>query len=573
MSGRLISVGAVALVTSLILTACGVPQEEYDAAVVELDTLTTSLENLQAERDKLESEYEILIAEVQASEEATPPPVQTALAPIQGSDSEPSPTQATSAIDENSEALIDEVQEPVAEEEPVDPEDVAIDSPPDGSEPGVRADVVIDTEYPVDSPLSLTDADMLFSASTIPVFELELPDGEWEWLQKNPVLEEYREATLTYEGQDMGLVGLRFKGSVGSLQVCVDSQGNLLPQMGCSKLGMKIKFDFVDEDKRLFGVKRLNFNSMTRDATKMVEKISFGLFRDMGIPAPRAGWAVLRVNGTSHGLFALIEQVDGRFTDDRWPDGGDGNLYKEVWPLTSLEEYYGTGIETNSETATHEQMVAFSEAIATAAPSDLLAVLEEWTDVDQLYNFLAVNDAIVNWDSITTWYCVDEVCAPHNYYWYQHETDNRFTLIPWDVDNTLRPLSTPALAMWNRLDDVPHWTVSPDDCSIRYPTGWGSQVGAPGCFSFFQALVSDQSRYAEAIQNLLDGPFDIETLRNQIDQYADLIREAVAVDPILPGVGQWESAVRTLKNDLNQLTRQLESYRDSAVANAESVSN
>lgn len=573
MSRKLIPVGAVALVISLILTACGVPQEEYDAAIVELDARATSLENLQAERDKLENEYEILSDEVQASEEATPPAVQTAPAPIEGSDSEPSPTQTTSAIDQTDEALTDEAPEPADEEEPVDPEDVAIDASPDGDESGVSDDVVTGIEYPADSPLSRTDADVLFSAAIIPVFELELPNEEWQWLQRNPVLEEYREATLTFEGQDMGLVGLRFKGSVGSLEACVDSQGNLLPNMGCSKLSLKIKFDFVDDDKRFFGVKRLNFNSMTRDPTKMVEKISFGLFRQMGILAPRVGWAVLTVNGTSQGLFSLIEQIDGRFTDDRWPDGGDGNLYKSVWPLSSSEEYYATGSQTNSETATHEQMVAFSEAIATAAPSDRLTVLEEWTDVNQLYNFLAVNDAIVNWDSITTWYCEDEVCSPHNYYWYQHETDNKFTLIPWDVDQTLRPLSSPAVAMWNRLDEVPHWTVSPDDCSIRYPTGWGSQVSAAGCFSFFQALVSDQGRYAEAIQNLLDGPFDIELLKDQIDQYADFIRETVAVDPIIPGIGQWERAVRTLKNDLIQLTRQLEYYRDSALANAENASN
>jgi len=403
------------------------------------------------------------------------------------------------------------------------------------------------------SPLNRNDADALFEAPSIPIFELELPENEWVELQENALLEEYIEAELTYGGENMGPVGLRFRGAAGSLRGCIDENGNLT----CVKLGLKIKFSEYERDKRFFGMKRLNFNSMARDSTKMAEKISYGLFRDMGVPASRAAWAVLKVNGASLGLFAMVEQVDGRFTDDRWPEGGDGNLYKEVWPKSPFEGAYDRGIKTNEETATHERMVAFHTAMDSAAPPDRLTVLDEWTDVGQLYNYMAVHDAIMNWDGVTAWYCSGGGCGPHNYYWYQHETDNEFTLIPWDLDSTLRPQSPHVM-----MNYVPHWTLPPADCSRRFPAFFDIQLAAPGCFPIFQALASDLGRYAEAVQSLIDGPFGVARLTDQIDGYTDFIRQAVAEDPALSGVGPWEASVERLKADLGLLTLKLEHHRD-----------
>ncbi len=57
----------------------------------------------------------------------------------------------------------------------------------------------------------------------------------------------------------------------------------------------------------------------------------------MGTIAPRAAWANIVVNGESYGLYGMVEEVDGRFADNRWPGNGSGNLYKEAWP-TNPEE-------------------------------------------------------------------------------------------------------------------------------------------------------------------------------------------------------------------------------------------
>lgn len=406
----------------------------------------------------------------------------------------------------------------------------------------------------LDTPFALDDADTLFETDSVPVFELSMPDAAWDRLQEQAILERYTQANLTFNGRDIGEIAVRFKGAFGSLVLCFDEEGNLT----CPKLSMKLKFSEYEENKRFFGLKRLNLHSMARDESKLREKISYKLFRDMDIPAPRSSWARLVVNGESLGLFSLVEQVDGRFTDDRFEGGGDGNLYKETWPATDVEGYFEDGIDTNEETATHETFIGFYDALASAGDSELLSTLEQWTDVDALYTYMAVHDGIGNWDGVTAWYCGDYGCFPHNFYFYQDETEDFFTLIPWDLDATLRAV-TP-------FDHVPHWT-DPGDCNTRYPVFGLIEVQAAGCTPVFQALASDRSRYEAAIDSFLTGPFQLDALESQIDQYVDFIDEEIEADPTMYGLMPWLADVDRLRGELPLLLEKL-----TALRNGESIS-
>jgi hypothetical protein len=402
------------------------------------------------------------------------------------------------------------------------------------------------------SVLIRRDANTLFSSTEVPVFELSLPSSEWEALQRNAVREEYTSAKLWFEGEAVGWVGLRFKGGHSTLFACVEREANAR----CAKLSMKIKFNKYQKRKRLFGLERLNFHGMTRDATKMSDKIAYELFRNMGIVAPRSHWARLVINGKSQGLFALVEQIDGQFAADRFevPVKGNGNLYKEVWPIDADESYFARGIKTNKHVATHERFVAFGSELASAKPHEVLSVLDKWSDTDQLYAYMAVDDAISNWDGISAWYCEGEICDPHNYYWYVDETKDKFTLIPWDMDQALT-IRTP-------LAHIPHWTTQPSDCRKRYKAFRKTELTAPGCEVFFQGLLTERSRYADAIQKLLDGPFQEKLIHAKIDRYADIIEDEIAKDPALVGVESWRASVDDLKERIPLLILKLEALRD-----------
>lgn len=118
-------------------------------------------------------------------------------------------------------------------------------------------------------------------------------------------------------------VGIALKGSyIGSF---ADLDG---------KAAFKIRFDFVDPTGDFLGLAGLKLNNMREDASQLHEALGYGLFAATGVPAPRAGYAEVRLNGDSYGLHAAIERVD-----DVW--------CSRIYP-TTLHVYEGTfGLDVN----------------------------------------------------------------------------------------------------------------------------------------------------------------------------------------------------------------------------------
>jgi spore coat protein H len=387
------------------------------------------------------------------------------------------------------------------------------------------------------------DASELFAAQSVPTFDLSLPPERWLYLQAHAVDEEYEPAELRFRGEVVGQVGLRFKGSVGTLTNCFDAEGNLV----CRKLSMKLKFDQYASELRFYGLKRLNLHAMMHDASLLHEKLTYDLYRELGVAAPRSSWAIAQVNGVSLGLFSLVEEVDGRFTKDRWRDEGDGNLYKEAWPLSTEPADYVSALETNEETATHEAFAAFAAELQ-AAPdaASRRQALGRWMDLDLLARYMAVDDAIANIDGATAIYCspVDPTaCRNHNYFFYLSEDQARFQLVPWDTDATLWPQTS--------YDNVPPWQVTPESCDVRYRVGFeGANLTAPGCDPLFSGLAAELSDYDRALASLLEGPFSLRTAADAIDRHAALIADAVAAEPGGQSVERWQSEVALLKHNV-----------------------
>jgi spore coat protein H len=387
------------------------------------------------------------------------------------------------------------------------------------------------------------DAAELFSETELPTFELSLPPERWQYLQAHAVDEQYEPAELRFRGEVVGQVGLRFKGSIGTLTNCFDADGNLT----CRKLSMKLKFDEYAPDRRFYGLKRLNLHAMMHDASLLHEKLAYDLYRELGVTAPRSSWGIARVNGVSLGLFSLVEEVDGRFTKDRWKDQGDGNLYKEAWPLSTTADDYAAALETNEETATHDAFAAFAGDLH-AAPDAAArrTALERWMDPELLARYMAVDDVIANIDGATAIYCSPEdaaACGNHNYFFYLSEDQARFQLVPWDLDATLWPQTI--------YDNVPPWQTTPEDCSERYAIDFdGVTLAAPGCDPLFSALAHDLTDYDRAAAALLEGPFAIDTAREAIDRHAAFIADAVATEPGGQSVERWQSEVAMLKHNI-----------------------
>jgi hypothetical protein len=242
----------------------------------------------------------------------------------------------------------------------------------------------------------------------------------------------------------------------------------------------------------------------------------------------------------------MVEEIDGRFTDDRWPEYGDGNLYKEVWPTEADPAEFRAALRTNTEEPVVTGFETFATALTSAPREQALATLSGYTDVAYLARYMAVDDAVANYDGVTYFWTDGSVRFNHNYYFYE-DAPRHFTLVPWDVEATF----------WINPDHAaPHWTELPEDCSLTYPY-WSGMAAAPGCDVVFQALLDQVDAWKAASRELLDGPFGVDAMLAKIDAHEAFLAEEAHRDPTPPMYTSFGMAVQNLRDTVPALRSRL----------------
>ncbi len=388
--------------------------------------------------------------------------------------------------------------------------------------------------------------DIVFDQATVRTYNIVISDEEFASLSADPTAEVYVQAAVEIDGQRYEPVGIRYKGFFGMLRFCFQEGRQV-----CDKLSWKLKFNHYDPALRFHGLKRLNFHSMNSDETQMREVLSYEVFRDAGVPAPRAVHALLELNGEPLGLFALVEDIDDRFIADRFRDRGRGVLYKEVWPgniesLWVFQENLEDAIARGPLDASG--MEAFSETFAAAETNEqrYQVLVERMQESDDLFNYLAADRLSDNWDGIVAWYCVPE-CGNHNYFWYQDGLSGRYTLIPWDLEHTWRspsPIRT--------YFDMPDWDHLHRSCRQR-AVFLDIPAKAPHCDPMIHAMVTlGWERYIEASRRLMRETLSLELMRERVDRLRGLLEAHVRADSNGPGYATWSGAVNRLYGEIEE---------------------
>jgi hypothetical protein len=173
-----------------------------------------------------------------------------------------------------------------------------------------RHDDYYPLDYEVNDPQNIVvtlekdPRSLLFQHYQVYSFDFNISAGDSLLMEKEAIKEIYRPAQLTFNGQNLGIVGLRYKGSDYSLNNCFDSvTGERYSKQGCSKISLKVKFNKFQEKLRLYEMKELNLHSMSSDGTKMHDMLAYRMFRDMGIYSPRTSYAKVSINGVFQGVF------------------------------------------------------------------------------------------------------------------------------------------------------------------------------------------------------------------------------------------------------------------------------
>jgi spore coat protein CotH len=373
-------------------------------------------------------------------------------------------------------------------------------------------------------------ADYLFDDTTVHTFDLQLAPEALAVLDDDPTAEQYVEGALEFEGETVAPVGIRYKGSVGAFVGCL-SGGNPMSPSGsktCTKLSMKVKINWSDSGQEFFGQRKLQFHSMNLDASQMRERLGYSLFRAMGVAAPRSVHARVLINGEFNGIYALTEQIDGRFVRANFDDG-TGNLYKEVWPLSETgeptsEAVLRAALETNEDDDPSVGLMhTFGTELAAAKDDTALkAVIEKWVNIDELMAYAAVDRTIRHDDGPFHWYCFGP-CNNHNYFWYEDPTAAKLHLIPWDLDNAFENIEFNANPVTPVVDG---WGETSNSCEPFTPPGSFAAQRSAACDRLFAGMALFNDDYQAKVDELVAGPMSADAVAERLDTWTALIEPA-----------------------------------------------
>lgn len=260
----------------------------------------------------------------------------------------------------------------------------------------------------------------LFADEEIATFEIKLGAEGKAALTADPKKSVAADVDVTLGGVTTTFpgVGVKLKGGTGSFRT--------LDQ----KASFRLDFDHSKRGQKLDGMERLVLNNMVSDPTMMHERIGYAIMRAAGLPAPRTGYARVRVDGEDYGLHVTIESADDHaFLKSRFGTN-EGTLYEGEDGADFRHEDLGAFDQDNGPEV---DMADLAELVATldvmmADPATLVEDLGKVVDVDEYALFVAASTYLGHWDGYPA--------RLNNFYVHRSPSDGRFVFIPWGIDQT-----------------------------------------------------------------------------------------------------------------------------------------
>ncbi len=233
-------------------------------------------------------------------------------------------------------------------------------------------------------------------------------------------------ANLTVDGKAYKDVGVHFRGNTS-----YSSVGAGL------KRPLGISLDFANKDQRLYGYRTLNLLNSISDPTFLRIVFYMQIARDY-IPAPKANYVRLVINGESWGVYVNEQQFNTDFTRDffnsskgaRWKVpvsmGGGPMSYFGEDPATYKRAFE---IKSKDDPKSWSDLIRLCKTLNQTPPEQLEKALEPILDIDGVLKYLAVDVALINNDGY--------YLRGSDFSLYQDDK-GRFHVVPHDVNETIR---------------------------------------------------------------------------------------------------------------------------------------
>lgn len=273
----------------------------------------------------------------------------------------------------------------------------------------------------------------LYEPTVLRTLFLEFENADWE-----SEISEFHNtdvevpATLTVDGKNYANVGVHFRGM---------SSYGMVP--AGSKRSLNLALDLADSKQRLLGYKTLNLLNAHEDASFMSTVLYSHIARKY-IPAPKANFVKVVINGESWGVYANVQQFNKDFLSEnykstkgtRWkvrgsPGGGGGLDYVG----DNIDDYKRRyEMKTDDGDKAWNELIALCKTLQETPPDKLEAALKPILDIDGALWFLALDCALINGDGY--WIRASD-------YSIFRDDKSVFHLIPHDMNEAFRPAGGP----------------------------------------------------------------------------------------------------------------------------------
>jgi hypothetical protein len=267
-----------------------------------------------------------------------------------------------------------------------------------------------------------------FDPQSIQELQLNFKSDNWRFLLDS----------LRYNGDGLLKADLKINGTVlGQVGVRIRESGGFQP--GNQRNNLHIQLDYVSSNQQLQGYRTIRLSSALRDPSLVREVLSTEIARKF-MPAPKANYANLTVNGKYYGLMVNMEPFEVPFFE-RYFQSGNGTFYycpamrkDSVVKAGCLNGGFGTLQLEKTEPCYadnfqlvqgngYRELLEFSRVL-NQNPAQLETIL----DVDRTLWMLAFNNVLVNLYSYSGG-------KSTGYYLYK-DADGRFTPLVGDFNFT-----------------------------------------------------------------------------------------------------------------------------------------
>jgi len=308
-----------------------------------------------------------------------------------------------------------------------------------------------------------------------------------------------------------------------------------------------------NENRRFFGLRRLNLRAAPTDFSLMNEVTGYEIYKILGYPCPRVSWGRLYITETDidgnivepreyKGMYLITEDIDKTFLNYNFKNP-NGNLYKTSDIPASLE--YEADLK-NYKTYDGRRIYELRTNKFQDDYSDLeefiFSINFNWSNIQNVANmtllskYFAVSNFIGNWD--------DYVFLPHNYFLYS-DPNYGFVLIPWDIEMSFN-MGTNLSIVGYANPYSPDFTIAPLLSGYHgyfdFISEW-AQID-PDPRPLWDNLITDSdfiTPYLNSHEKIVNN---MNNLVEQIEQWFDFIQPTVILpfqytDPYPHPIGAW----------------------------------